>query len=189
MFNRISLSHLLFELLADAQRLYGPRDPSFAVDIETFTPAGRLAHASMIRPDPAKRRYVIRVPAGGVEIHLGAACFAIGHEVIHVLSSVGQPWTTNLEEGLGQFFAFDSAARRGWFEFSPSILTPYWTAERLTSQLLRLDPTVIKRLRKTEPCLSKVTAELLLAECPNLDPRIAHQLTTRFPEGEDDAQK
>jgi len=190
MSDRISLPHLLYQLLCDAQKLYGPRlDPSFTVDIETFAPVGRVAHASMRQPDLTKRRYVIYVPMGTVETNLGTASFAIGHEVIHVLSCVGQPWTTFAEEGLGQVFAFDSAARRGHWEISPRISSPYWRAEWLVSQLLRIDPTAIKRVREVEPCLSKVTVDQLLVQCPNLDRRIAQQLTTRFPEGEDNVSQ
>ena len=164
-----SLNTLLFQLLAEAQHQFGPRDPSYQIAVETVSDDQTAPQTFLVGP----RQILIRVHS---ESKTNEACALreIGHEVIHCLAP-DLDFTTVLEEGTAAMFALDCAASRGHLRFSPKPPDPYWRPEWLVRQLLQQNDNAIKAIRSIEPNLSLVTVDLIQQVCPRF--RFAKELT------------
>jgi len=94
-------------------------------------------------------------------LNLPEACCQCAHEVVHFLSPLREGDPTVLEEGVATYF--QAIILRDWFRigFRPQ-RAEYDDAWTLVDPLLKLDLEAIKKLRKIQPVISKITKEMIL---------------------------
>lgn len=168
------------QLLFEAEALYGPRVPE-------WTPIGVEILADSKHPQiwfPGDRRHVcIRLTPAALTI-LKEARWQLAQEIVHVLSPVRE--ATNLEEGLATHFALSVSiygdpeyvkTRRNEMEGPES---KYRLALADCESLLKAYPDIIKQIRKTEPYLSRITAEQILFCAASFDSTVRRRLATKF---------
>jgi hypothetical protein len=109
------------------------------------------------------------------------ACYQMAHESIHLLSPSGGRYGTALEEGLADIYSsvymkekFDDASWR-------SGNARYELASGRVRQFLSSCPDAIRVLRRREPTLSRITADLIKETYPDIELGFAEALTQRFP--------
>ncbi|WP_084448066.1 hypothetical protein [Hymenobacter roseosalivarius] len=89
------------------------------------------------------------------------AMFQLSHEMVHVLSPNGKPFTNNIEEGLAAWFSIrmteEFAHDRSYAEQSVAT-SAYSYPCQLVTNLLLIEPDAIRRLRMVQPVLGLVTA-------------------------------
>ena len=89
------------------------------------------------------------------------ACYQIAHECVHLLSPVTLGNENNLEEGVATYFASEYMkkfmADSSWY----TTMDSYKEAERIVFKIMAEDMECVKKLRRLEPSLSKVTMEQL----------------------------
>lgn len=164
-----ALGHILHRL----EILYGPRDTSFTVlGIEFRTGSSRLLY-------PENRRQIV--------IQLGLECtgfpqlayYQLARECIYLLGPSGSCTTNMLEAGLSERFAQEYRPKqlRQMRTGSP---TRVENAKVLVDELLGIDNSAVRRIRRRQSALSQVTAEDIHQPCPQIPSRLARALTRSF---------
>lgn len=155
------------------QNLYGERDMSYTVLGIEFSAEGPM----------------IYYPQGGgkiiIQLSLSAATYPnrayyqLAHESVHLLSPSGGRNANNLEEGLAVRF---SNIYLQYIGLAPMrcIDPKYSTAADAVEALMKPDLDVIKKIRKDEPRMYKITKDLLKKHAPHLTDEQADFLTTKF---------
>jgi hypothetical protein len=111
--------------------------------------------------------------------NLNKAVYQVAHETIHCLYPTGNNIRNYLDEGLATFFSIDYTQSNGfgtWNSGDPK----YDAAMELVKRLISIDPDIIKKLRQTEPCIPRMTADLLTTTNPAIPFDLASDLTKRF---------
>ena len=128
---------------------------------------------------PGNRQHIV--------IQLGIECtqdmvqaiYQLAHEVIHLLSPSGASTANNLEEGLATWFSEDYC-RRATGQTIRAEVPSYQKASDLVRQVLEQHPDCIRKMRESEPCISRLSASLIRVHCPSLSEEQAAFLATRF---------
>ena len=118
----------------------------------------------------------------------GKILWQLAHECLHLLSPV-RLWTTMLEEGLACWYQLR------WTQICPQLFTEnflspetafggrthkYFEAYSMVDEILKHDQDSIKRIRTTQPIISKITPSQLVSEITRLDVPTAKKLSSRF---------
>ncbi len=174
-----TLTSRLGQLLAEAEIRYGPRDHSYTILGVEF--GGN-------RPGtwyPGDRKHIsVRLSANAAH-DPNRAYFQLAHEVVHLLSPTGRTGTIVLEEGLAHHFSNVMSAKLGIAMGCD--IPAYDRAAELLEIVLRPNPNIILQLRNLEPCLAKITPEIIQECCPGLEPTVASQLCKPFATFETDS--
>lgn len=172
---RFSLTSLLSTMLSDAEQLFGSRDTS-------YTPVG--IEFSGDRPKvwyPGTNKHISIILTDDAREDPAQAIFQLAHEVMHLLSPTGGANAPVIEEGLSALF---QERANEIYDLNLRIISkPYIEATKLTNQLLRGQPQIIKQLRAIEPAFHKWTPRFLVAE-GNISLKLAQQLCEAFIEFE-----
>lgn len=160
---------LAYELLQKAEALYGKRNPNFVISgVEIINEV-----QPCICYPFNDNRIIIRI----TEIcrnDKDFATFQIAHEVIHCLFPNPIEVVTYLEEGLAVHFSIQCANN-----IYPD-LDKYITAKKLLDDLLMYDNDIIRKARMIEPNTSKITEDIMLSICPQIDKALLSSLITLF---------
>lgn len=170
-------------LLDDAESLFGTR-----VDPAPYTFSGVYFGA-----DVPQMKY--RADEMTIAIRLsqcarndnGKILWQLAHECLHLLTPV-RLWTTMLEEGIACWY------QMRWTKICPHLFTKnflspetafgvthrYFDAYNMVNEILKNDPDSIKRIRATQPIISKITPTQLVSEITQLDIPTAKKLSSRF---------
>lgn len=160
---------LFYELLQRAETLYGKRNTDFVIDGVEITTNNQ--------PDiyfPYKDNHIIIRITEICRNDKDFATFQIAHEIIHCLYPNSPKIVTCLEEGLAVHFSVQCANN-----IFPD-LDKYITARKLLDDLLIYDNDIIRKARIIEPNISKITGDILLSICPQIDKDLLLSLTTLF---------
>jgi hypothetical protein len=166
----------------EAEELYGHRDLH-------WTPIGVEFFACSVPQIwfPGNRNHVaIRLTLFALN-DLNEALWQLAHEIVHILGPVERGQANNLEEGVATHFAlnithYTDRSRVAIFrQMVQQASSRYRSALQDCEALLQIDSNIIKKLRKQQPYLSRITAKQILDVLPNCDPTLAERLTGRFP--------
>jgi hypothetical protein len=167
-------------MLSEAEELYGHRDMNWTpIGVEFF--ACSVPHIWF----PGNRNHVaIRLTLSALN-DLDEALWQLAHETVHILGPVERGKANNLEEGVATRFALNITHYRDKSRvaiFRQVVQQArYRSALQDCEALLQIDSDIIKKLRKQQPYLSRITAKQILDVLPNCDPTLADRLTGRFP--------
>jgi len=166
-------------MLSEAEELYGHRDLNWTpLGVEFF--GGTVPHIWF----PGNRNHVaIRLTLSALN-DLNGALWELAHEIVHILGPVERGKTNNLEEGVATHFALNITHytdRSRVAIFRQTSPYPYRCALWYYEAILQIDSDIIKKLRKQQPYLSRITAKQILDVLPNCDPTLAERLAGRFP--------
>lgn len=170
---RIWLQHILAVAVSRYGKRYGPwiiSDIRFHDDVPCVW-----------YPHP-KGSYKVVVKIGNLcRENLSRACFQMAHESIHLLSPSGRRDGTVLEEGLADIYssAYMQEYFNEWRWRSADVRLEL--ASGRVRQFLSSYPDAIRVLRRREPMLSRITADLIKETYPDIDPDFAKALTLPFP--------
>ncbi|MEM7288963.1 MAG: hypothetical protein AAF412_01115 [Pseudomonadota bacterium] len=169
------MTTLLGSLLAEAEAMFGPRD-------KDYTPLG--VEFSGDRPQlwyPGNRKHVSIILTDSARTDTDQAIFQLAHEVFHLLSPSGGARAPVVEEGLAAIFQQNASEK---YDLGYKLVSkPYLEAARLTNQLLKRDPDIIKRLRSKTPAFFDWTPRMLVSET-GIDLKLAAQLCEPYLEFE-----
>jgi hypothetical protein len=108
-------------------------------------------------------------------------CYQLAHEAIHVLSPVDYGNTTMLEEGLATSFAHEYIRDHVGTDWSHSGDARYDAARALVECFLTPRPDAVSHLRKQQPVISSIKADMIRQAYPDIPRAVCDQLTTLFP--------
>ena len=168
----MTLPEYASRFLANIERRFGPRDPSFTlVGIDFHRTPNKSPHLwypdSGIPPDDAEgrsRHVVVRLGSAALG-EPARARWQLAHECFHLLD----PWSEKvdgrpaswLEEGLAAWYQNHRVPEAEWHEGS------YALAEELVGPLMDVLPQAVKRIRKERSLrISEFTPDVLVAYCP-----------------------
>lgn len=169
-----TLTTRLGHMLRLAEEQFGPRDHSYTIlGIEFVADGPRIWY-------PGNCRHI------AIQLSLDAlhdeicACYELAHETIHLLSPTGTAHTTVLEEGLATYYSRQYLQEHLYTDWSSSGEKNYDFACEMITSLLSEEPQAVKKLRVTEPSLSKISNDLIMAHCPSLKNRVGRSLAAKF---------
>ena len=170
----LTLTTRLGKMLNRAQADYGPRDESYTIlgiEFENNAPQiwypGNCKHiAIQLTPDTITNQI--------------QGCYQLAHECIHLLSPSGGYRTNILEEGLATYFAHQYVEKEFDFPMPAAIPIAYETARQLVHKLLEFDANAVKKIRKSQFAISKITSENILEVVPQFNPADAQVLEQDF---------
>jgi hypothetical protein len=155
-----------------AEKLYGERDKSYTILGFEFEKSGpRIWY-------PGNRKFVV------IQLSLNAlynefqAFYQMAHETIHLLSPLGFRGANILEEGLATYFARLYLLDLGQ-DLNPND-QKYQNALELTKVLLDIDNDIIKKVRKIEPTISKLTPSHFYQINSNISEDLLTSLCNKF---------
>jgi len=167
-----TIASLIGRAMQEAEAAYGARDAGyFFAGYEFVDGVPQLWF-------PGNANVVVMQLSIEAQENLSRAAFQLSHEVIHLLNPVRAGLANVLEEGLATYFQGIFAPEFGnrWISDVPS----YIDAQTAVKRLLDMDPQAISRLRAEEPCLSKISEDMIRRLCPGVDFGLATALTARF---------
>lgn len=150
-----TLTSLLGEILRVSENRFGPRDKSFTLlGVEFFKDGPGFWF-------PGNCKNIIIQLSYPAARNMEKACYQMAHECVHLLQPQRLGTANNLEEGVAVYFASEYMEK---FRNSPlwhATKESYLIAGRTVSKMMAEDMECIKKLRKLELSLSKVTMEQL----------------------------
>lgn len=167
-----TLTTRLGELLREAEARFGPRDPE-------WTPLGIEfggENPSTWYPGDGKT-VSIKLSTRAAD-NPRRALFQLAHEVIHLLSPGRPEVTPVIEEGVATFFSLEISARFG-LDFRYGDRAYNYAAERV-SELLKIAPDAVKRLRHERLAFFDFTPEFIREVLPSVTERLAADLCQPF---------
>ncbi len=170
-----TITSQLGHMLQDAEKLYGERDSSYTilgVEVSDDT-------VSQIWFPGNCKHIAVQITENCLN-DLSQAVFQVAHEVIHLLSPVKFGETTVLEEGLATLFSIEYPRDNSFGDKVPLSGKNYMTAYTSVQKLLQIDPLIIKKMRESEPTISKIDAALITVTNSNVPPDLAIKLTEQF---------
>lgn len=174
---RSTLASQLCRILIAAEQLFGERDHSY-----TFLGFEFVNGAPRLLPQYDGNYLIMQLYISAM--HDPVKAYAqLAHEAIHMLSPRRTTPMSVLEEGLAYFFA-------NWYILDnfgvmppQSELPSYDEALFLVDQLMLIDGLGIKKIRKEEFVISKITAELIMKYYPTISEETAKSLASPFVRG------
>lgn len=173
----------LGDMLAFAERRYGPRDPSWTLLGVEFA-AVRAPQVWYPNFGAGHQTIVVQITESAARDEK-KALFQMSHEVVHVLSPLGPGGKASmLEEGLATYNSIDYLRAAG-FDISPSYVSAesYEAAYWLIIELEAVQPDFadrIKAMRSTGKKLSSLSAAELRSAMPGLSTALANRLVAEF---------
>ena len=169
-----TLASRLGDMLHIAEKLFGPRDPSYTIlGIEFVSDNPRIWY-------PGSRGHIIIQLSPSAATNMSQACYQMAHETVHLLSPSGGKNGTNFEEGVACYFAAYYMKNRMnepcWLPDLPS----YKRALELITPRLDEDIYCVRRLRTHQPSFPKIGREEISAEFPDLTPTDVDFLISKF---------
>jgi hypothetical protein len=168
-----TIASRISDALAEVEQRFGPRDPSY------FLAGWEFVNLNPGTWFPGNRKHIVIQLSFDAAGDLPRLVFQLSHEVVHLLAPTGKRSANNLEEGLASHFAEDYTLRQTRRQIL-SNLPSYIRARDAVRRLLAHDNDCIKRMRTVEPCISRITKELLKQEVPALTVEDAEYLAARF---------
>jgi hypothetical protein len=107
-------------------------------------------------------------------------CYQLAHETVHLLSPVSRSKTTALEEGVAELFARDYIRENIDLEWPRPIDHRYDDALNLAERFLGPRPDAILHLRRHQPVISSITADLICQAYPAVPMSLALPLVAPF---------
>lgn len=186
-FDRQDLMIVTTFMTEDIERLIGPRLSDRVYHFEGIY--FKSTHPQMEYSQQGARHLTKIRLASGSSKDPGSAIWQLAHECVHLITP-SRGGSTVLEEGVACWY------QERWVDKIPQVF-PDWIKTRrsegyfpsydeayaLVDALMTKDPDIMKRVRRTEPVISKITADLLKQEAPWLNKAIAKKLTARFRRG------
>jgi len=170
-----TLTSLLSKFLVEAERRYGPRDPS-------YTPLGiEFCRDGPMVWYPGDRRHISIMLSESASTDPARAIFQLAHEVVHLLSPTGVRNAPIFEEGLATLFADEMAAAEGSWLRNEDI--HYNNAAVKVRQFIEQNPDGVRSIRMEEPSFTKFTPDLILRICPQTSEELANSLCLPFTRG------
>jgi hypothetical protein len=179
-------------VMDEAEKLFGPRiDPYpyiFAgIDFELDRPSvRRWGHGEM---EHRRSKYIMVQLTRNSVSHNHLAIWHLAHECIHLLAP-SRKQTNYFEEGLATWY------QRRWVKkcsaaFPPQYKTKtygisaaygsYLDAYDLVNELMEHSETSVKRIRKIQPDMRKLTPKIIMKVCPWIEMSVAKDLVKSFP--------
>ena len=168
-------------LLAEAERLYGPRDATYRFAGVTFDPKG-----PHLRFTPTWDEIWIVLSPSTI-IYPDQALHQLAHEVIHLLAPHRSPPAVMLEEGLAVHFSV----------YAPTFIPPTYRLDALKhlstspegrnyldalcvyNELVAIEPNAIVVLRQKEPKFHAMDPSFIMCMIPRVRPELAARLCER----------
>ena len=162
------------EALVLAEKLYGPRDPSFFYAGHEFI--DRYPQTWYV--GDAQRKHIVIQLSLSCMTDEKRAVYQLSHEVVHLLSPILGTPANNLEEGLAEFFAQENCAR----VFGSTLvgLPSYQKVRNLAAKILNDSRDVVLRMRQSVPEISNIPASMLRDFCPQLTTDESEFLVGKF---------
>jgi hypothetical protein len=107
-------------------------------------------------------------------------CYQLAHETVHLLSPVSRSKITALEEGVAVLFARDYIRENIDLEWPRPIDHRYNDALDLAQRFLGPRPDAILHLRRHQPVMSSITADLIRQAYPEVPMSLALPLVAPF---------
>lgn len=165
---------LLGDMLETAESNYGERDKSYTfLGIEFVD-----EDIPYIWYRKQGKGVIIRLTSSCIN-NMNQGCFQLAHECIHLLSPTGSKRANLLEEGLATLYSIVYLRQVLNIKRKFSSLPSYDLARSATEQLLAIDPNAIRTLRAEQPCISDISADLILKHYPQAKP-LAYLLAAPF---------
>jgi hypothetical protein len=168
-------------LLAEAERLYGPRDATYRFAGVRFDPEGPRLRFSATWDEI----WIELSPS--TMIYQDQALHQLAHEVIHLLAPNRSPSTVMLEEGLAVHFSvyaptfISPTYRRDALKYF--ITTPearnYLDALCVYNELVAIEPNAIVVLRQKEPKFHAMDPSFIMSMIPQVREELAERLCER----------
>jgi len=186
-FDRRDLTTITSFMVEDIERLLGPRLTDQAYEF-TGIYFGSSHPQMEYRQDKGKHLTRIRLASGSTK-DPADAIWQLAHECVHLITPhMGR--TTILEEGIACWY------QERWVDKIPQVF-PEWIKTRraaghfpsydeaydLTCKLMSQDQNVMKRLRESQPVISKISVKLLKKEAPWLSQEQVNRLASKFERG------
>lgn len=168
------INNFLDHIIQTAELKYGQRDITYLITGVEFENSG---YPYIWYPANSKD-VTIRVTINCLD-DINRTVFQVAHEVIHCLSPTGSANANFLEEGLATHFSIEYTKNNGFGPWSPGN-TKYEEALGLVKELFSFDSDIVKKLRKTEPTLSLITKDLIIATNSNIPENLAENLEKKF---------
>lgn len=168
-------------LLAEAERLYGPRDATYRFAGVRFDPKG-----PHLRFSPTWDEIWIELSPSTM-IYPDQALHQLAHEVIHLLAPNRSPPTVMLEEGLAVHFSV----------YAPTFISPTYRCDALKhlittpearnyldalcvfNELVAIEPNAIVILRQKEPKFHAMDPSFIISVIPQVREELAERLCER----------
>ena len=152
-----SMTTRVGDMLAEAEKLFGPRDRSWTILGAEIRADGKGVPQNWFPGYPGRKDIVFQVvpPA---DVDAAEAVFQLAHEVVHALSPMPGQRATVLEEGVAAWFSAYYARKAKGADIHSSRAS-YRQAHDCVARLLARDHQAILKLRQVEPCFSRMTAE------------------------------
>lgn len=191
--NKNQYATFLFYMLEEAENLFGARLNPYpfmfaGINFDSQSPRISFWKNNRLELDDEYKYIFIRLSLS-CRRDTSKGLWQLAHESVHLLSPNPDVGTTILEEGLATWY------QMRWVEKCPEIF-PEWAkqfpfgfhgtdcayldAYTLVSELLSVDESVLKRIRKIEPRINLITPEQILQEAPRLDEEVAANLVKQF---------
>ena len=157
-----TLASRLGDMLHMAEKLFGPRDPSYTIlGIEFASDGPQIWY-------PGNLQHIIIQLDLSAATNMSRACYQMAHETVHLLVPSGGKHATNFEEGVACYFAAYYMKKKldepCWRPTLPS----YRRALELIAPRLNADIYCVRRLRDHHPSFSKMGREEISTEFPAL---------------------
>lgn len=176
--------------LEQAEELFGPRVSPYPWKFEGVNYMDNWPRVIFAESDDARpEKYIGIRLSSACEADVGRALRELTHECVHLLAPCGIAQIKYIEEGLACWY------QRHWVKMCPRIF-PTWAkganhgyrsawsiyndAADMVEILLAADAGAIRRIRKLQPQISKITAQLIMDEVLGVDSEIAKRLVAHF---------
>ena len=168
-------------LLAEAERLYGPRDATYRFAGVALDPEGPRLRFSPTREET----WIVLSPS--TITYPNQALHQLAHEVIHLLAPHRSPPAVMLEEGLAVHFSV----------YAPTFIPPTYRLDALKhlstspegrnyldalcvyNELVAIEPNAIVVLRQKEPKFHAMDPSFIMCMIPRVRPELAARLCER----------
>lgn len=158
------------EMINEAVKIFGPISESEwafrrVSIVEESNPHLYYPPENMYYPFPSPKHVDINLTKS-VNNNFEELIFQLAHEVLHLICPTGDPYTSNLEEGLACYFSkmmlIKYVGNDEYFEKSLTKTSPYYKPYLATSRILEHDKLSIKNLREVQPILKDITVDDLV---------------------------
>lgn len=173
------IAFVLNDMLIQAEKSFGGRITGYPLGAVLFAGDNPCVKNPSHSAGPVYLYLSMRVLFDLKEKTYRSAYWTMAHEVVHLLSRPDDQKATVLEEGMACWFQrhyTEGCVPVSWSQMIPS----YAQAEAQVGQLLGYDPEIVKKMRQTEPTLSRITAENIRHHCPESSCELAAALSCRF---------
>lgn len=172
--NSCTIVTRFWDIVEEAEKLYGERDKSFTIlGIE-----GIMGDQPKSIIDSEQKTILIQLTTGGV-MDMNRAILQASHVAIHCLSPSSSSERSMLEEGLATHFSLKYSKEKtkvDWILYDACEIE----ASKLVEEALKHDSRLVKKFRAEFGKLSNISERELLAVSPKLPKPIAEKLAMQY---------